>query len=108
MTHNSSDAGDRIFKFWGSVPKVASASAGMVLTAGQTAYIVVPELISSTLVKPNPSYDPKCKYIFFIFKTIQHVKEFITAADGFLDNEQPGYIAHHGGKHVYCTLYYTN
>ena len=29
---------------------------------GETACIVVPELISSTLIKPNPRYDSKCEY----------------------------------------------
>ena len=31
---------------------------------GQTTYIIVPDLISSTWVKPNPRYNPKCIYIF--------------------------------------------
>ena len=47
-------------------PKVTSASAGMVSVGcvGQTTCIVIPELISSTWIKPNPKYDAKCEYIF--------------------------------------------
>ena len=44
----------------------AYALAPKVASVGQTTYIVVPELISSALVKPNPRHDLKCEYIFNI------------------------------------------
>ena len=47
---DSSDAGAGIFRLWGSQMVLANTC------------VAVPELLSSTLVKQNPRYDPKCEY----------------------------------------------
>ena len=47
-------------------PKVARASAGMVLAVYDRQHVLLfQNLISSTWVNPNPRYDSKCEYIFY-------------------------------------------
>ena len=56
-------------------PKVANASAGIISAVKDATYIVFPEFIWSTWVKPNPRHDLKCYCVsLIIFKNIQHVK----------------------------------
>ena len=81
---NSFDAGDRLFQLWGSIPCLLMhwllkspehQQAWYWLCRTDNMYccsrvnfithIVVPELISSTWLKPNPWYDSKCKSIFY-------------------------------------------
>ena len=59
-------------------PKVATASAGMVL-AGQTTFIIVPEFISSTWVNMVPTGSDKSKLRTFqgpFQDQISHYKDF--------------------------------
>ena len=65
---NSSDAGNRIFWLWGSIPWLLMPrllKSPMYQQAWyQTTCIVIPDLTSSTWVKPNPRYNSKWEYIF--------------------------------------------
>ena len=56
-----------------TIPADALISGHAIGCVGETCIVVL--VISSTLVKPNPSYDLKCECIYFmIFKTTEHVK----------------------------------